>query len=606
MQELIDRILAAMKSGQHAEALTLSRELVHSFPHDEGALSLLAVSEQNAGDLEIARNLLLGLTRNHPGTWQHWNNLGNVQRLLGDLDGASNAYQRALALHQESPRLRANLGLLHLNQGRYALAREELCAAIVMRGAEDAMRIWAAVSCQACGDDATARLIVRDWPQWTGVSEEAMLELGWLLAQLGDIDAAESILSREFQDSTIRIRALARRIFALERLNRIEDATALAAQMDDPARIADKQSRMEALHALAKISSRAKDFAGSRQLYEAALAFDVPPRYRQSLYFGLARVCDQLGDPEATMAALQKAHADDLARHTAEDLQRVAGTGLIALLDARFEESAPLADDSEGAPAESESPVFVVGFPRSGTTLLEQMLSAHPAFVSADEQPMVQRVIEKVREWDMAYPVDLARLSSAQCAQLRDLYRAEASKTVAQPAGVRLVDKHPLNFLALPMIRRIFPNAPVIFCVRHPCDSILSSYMQNFRDPRLAAECASPARLADLYVRLTRRWEHDSGRHSSRILVSRHEDLVADPEAQLRRIGDFLGIEDTAPMLNFSEHAQARGFIGTPSYAQVVQGLNAEAVGRWERYRAHLEPMLPILAPVLEYWGYSA
>ncbi|MBX3699217.1 MAG: sulfotransferase [Dokdonella sp.] len=606
MQELIDRILAAMKSGQHAQALTLSRELVHSFPHDEGALSLLAVSEQNAGDLETAKNLLLGLTRNHPGTWQHWNNLGNIQRLLGDLDGAGEAYQRALALHQESPRLRANLGLLHLNQGKYALARDELCAAIVMKGAEDAMRIWAAVSCQACGDDETARLIVRDWPQWTGVSEEAMLELGWLLAQLGDLEAAESILAREFQDSTIRIRALARRIFALERLNRVEDAATLAQQLGDPARIADKQSRMEALHALAKISSRAKDFAGSRQYYEAALAFEVPPRYRQSLYLGLARVCDQMGDEEATMAALEQAHADELARHTAEDLERVAGTGLIALLDPRFEESGPVLDEADGAPTELESPVFVVGFPRSGTTLLEQMLSAHPAFASADEQPMVQRVIEKVREWNVAYPAGLARLTAAQCDQLRDLYRAEASRTVALPAGVRLVDKHPLNFLALPMIRRIFPNAPVIFCVRHACDSILSSYMQNFRDPRLAAECASPARLADLYVRLTRRWKHDSERRPERILISRHEELVADPETQLRRIGDLLGVEEIAPMLKFSEHAQARGFIGTPSYAQVVQGLNAEAVGRWQRYRAYLEPALPTLAPVLDYWGYSA
>src|SRR5690606_1294344 len=144
MQQAIDSILQAMKQERHADALNLSRALHESLPKDEGVRSLLAASEQNAGDLDAARELLVDLTRDHPGTWQHWNNLGNVRRLLDDLEGAGQAYAEALKLNPGSAKLRANLGLLHLNLGNFAKAQEQLGQACAMPGAEPGMRVWAA------------------------------------------------------------------------------------------------------------------------------------------------------------------------------------------------------------------------------------------------------------------------------------------------------------------------------------------------------------------------------------------------------------------------------------------------------------------------------
>lgn len=605
MQQLVERILAAMKAARHTEALTLSRELVHSFPSEEGALSLLAVSEQNAGDLDTARELLLGLTRNHPGTWQHWNNLGNVQRLQGDLPAASGSYERALALNNSNPRISANHGLLQLNLGEFAKARDALLAACNMEGAEPSMRIWAAVACHACADDETAGALVSDWQQRPKPSEEALIELGWLLFQLGAHEASEAVLSLEFQNANYRQSALARRALALERLNRIEEASALTERMQDPARIADKQARMDTLNALAIVAARRKNFDAARRYYQAALALNLPQRHQRPLYFGLARTLDQLGDTPGAMDALEHAHAGDLTEQAAIEQQKMASRGLLSLSEPAANFGGPVDWDTHDAPVTAESPVFIVGFPRSGTTLLEQMLAAHPDFFTVDEQPMLQRVLERFREMDRNYPQDLPALTPSECASLRGLYWNEARRMVELKPGKRLVDKHPLNFLALPLIRRIFPNSPMIFCQRHPCDSLLSSYMQNFRDPRLAAECASLERLAGLYVRLTRRWIHDSNLFPQHTLLLRHEDLVANAEIELQRVGEFLELADITPMHLFSEHAQARGFIGTPSYSQVVQGLNADAIGRWQRYREYLEPVLPTLLPILEHWGYE-
>ena len=606
MQQAIDSILQAMKQERHADALHLSRELFASFPKDEGVRSLLAASEQNAGDLVAARELLLALTRDHPGTWQHWNSLGNVWRLLGDLDAAGHAYGEALKLNPGSAKLRANLGLLHLNLGDFAKAQEQLGQACAMPGAEPGMRVWAAVAAQANADDATAAAMIQGWQQWPPVSEEAMLELGWLLVVLGDIDSGNRILSSEFRDSNLRTRGLARRVLAMERLNRIPEAVELTARISEPTPIADRQARMETYRALATVAARIRQHDKARDYFTQALGLDQPARYKRPLYFSLAQSCDVLGDVEGAMAALSAAHDSSVSEQIAAESAALAGTGLLSLIDTTFPPGASKGWPTDDAPSAQDSPVFVVGFPRSGTTLLEQILSAHPSLASADEKPMVQRMLEFLRDKGLEYPVALAELSHADRAALRGTYWNEAQRWVAPSPGVRLVDKHPLNFLALPLIRFVFPHAPVIFCRRHPCDSILSSYMQDFRDPRLAAECVSLERLTRLFVCLAQRWEHDAREFTSNILICKHEDLISDMNTALRRIGDFLGLDDIAPMREFDKHAQARGFIGTPSYAQVVQPINADARDRWRRYITYLQPSLPMLAPIMDDWGYES
>ena len=605
MQQLIAATVAAIEGGRHADALHMSRELVRSLPGNEGALSLLAVSEQNAGNLATARGLLETLIRDHPDTWQHWNNLGNVRRLLGELAPAAEAYARALRLNSGSARLQANLGLLHLNLGDFERARERLCAASKMEGAQPGMSIWAAVACFACADDDAARAEIKAWRRWPRPSDEAMLELGWLLFQLGDAADGEAVLSGEFHDETCRQRALARRVLALERINRIDEANVLLQRLPDVQWIADPQARMEALHALAIVAMRQKDCAAALAHYAAALALDLPRRYQVPLYFGLARACHELGDIPATMDALARAHGSDSSEAVA-DREELAGLGLLSLGDPRLAFDDSLDRDGDDSPPASCSPVFVVGFPRSGTTLLEQMLAAHGDFASVDEQPFVQRMIESVRQRGLCYPADLRTLTVSDTQAIRALYWQHAAQFFALEPGVRLVDKQPFNFLALPMIRQVFANAAVVFCMRHPCDVILSCYMQQFRDPQLAAMCVSIERLAHEYVRLMQRWLHDSRLFPDNIIVCRHEDLVADVDSQLRNLCEFLGVDNASAMRGFSEHARARGFIGTPSYAQVVQPLNRDGVGRWQRYRTYFEPVLPILAPIMDYWGYDA
>ena len=256
---LIPRILEALHEQRYVEALEVARALVKAMPGNEAALSLLAVTEQQSGNLDAAHDVLNRLVCEHPETWQHWNNLGNVSRAQGDGIRAMDAYERALRLHPASARLEANIGLLHLNRGDYPEAREHLCRACVLDGAEPSMRLWAAVASYACADEAAAAGFLQTWRQWPPLSDEARLELGWLLVQLGRFGDGDAVLQGPFQNHAYQLRAGARRVLALERINRIDEAATLLASLPAVDRCADAEATLELLNASAVIARRRRE-----------------------------------------------------------------------------------------------------------------------------------------------------------------------------------------------------------------------------------------------------------------------------------------------------------------------------------------------------------
>ena len=211
-----------------------------------------------------------------------------------------------------------------------------------------------------------------------------------------------------------------------------------------------------------------------------------------------------------------------------------------------------------------------------------------------------------MKQRGLEYPEQLGSIDSEFANTLRENYWKRAADRVERAPGVRLVDKNPLNIMRLPMIARLFPNAKIILALRHPCDVMLSNYMQTFRSPAYIKLCETIESTAVGYARTFAFWIDQAAVLKSDILELRHEDTVDDIDAQSRRIADFLGIDWDQRMVDFHDHARERGFIATPSYHQVVEPLNRKGVGRWERYREYLEPAIPHLQPYLDRWNYDA
>jgi len=261
---------------------------------------------------------------------------------------------------------------------------------------------------------------------------------------------------------------------------------------------------------------------------------------------------------------------------------------------------------ADEAPDVAASPVFLVGFPRSGTTLLELALDAHPVLQSMDEQPYIQAALADFESAGFSYPHGIGRADHAALEQIRAKYWARVARKVELAPGQRLVDKNPMNMAGLPAIARLFPNARILLAIRHPGDVIMSCFMQHFRAPDFALVCHDLGSIAACYRRAFDLWYEQAELLRPAYLEVRYESLVVDFEAGLRRILAFLDLEWDDAVLAPAERARHKRFISTPSYAQVVAPVNTASVGRSRGYARHLARVLPSLQPYLQRFGYEA
>lgn len=600
-------ITQLLREGHAGSAEQACRQILGRRPEDETALSLLGVALQHLGRPRHAAAVHERLTVLYPKQVGHWVNLGTALREGGLPQQAEEAYLLALRMEPENASIQANLGLFYKEAADYGKARQYLEQAARQLPDDAEICIYAAMACCECGDNAAAATLVTAWRHWLPLNDDLTIDLAWMFTQMGRIADAEQLLGNSMALDGARPRTRARMVGLLERVNRLDEADAILATLPDPERLSDPVDQLEVISAMGVMAMRGRDSAAARALLQRLIALTTETNHLGNLYFSLAKVCDKQGDTTAAMAALAKAHAAQMVK-AAQLVPELLLPGVQPLSPALIRMTPAQAAGWAAPPrvdGESQAPVFVVGFPRSGTTMLEQMLDAHPSLASMDEQPFMQDVSERVLKLGIVYPEALGDLDEAACQSLRQHYWELVATVVSLQPGQRLVDKNPLNLLHLPLIHRLFPEASIILALRHPCDVILSCYMQNFRASGFQVLCSSLERLARGYVNGMRYWIHHENLFKPQVLHLRYEDLLDDFDAEVARIGSFVGIDDAASLRNFHQHARQKGFISTPSYAQVVRPPNKSAVGRWRRYEQEFTPLLPILSDVMEHWGYD-
>lgn len=614
--DLARAMAGAWNAGEPERVLALAAQASPSLHQDEGVLVMLGLAQQATGRLQQATATFGTLAQLRPKVSSHWNNLAVVRREAGDPAGAEQALLRALALAPDDPEVHYNLGLLHCQQRQWLQARQHLLDAVQLAPRFIEARLQAAHACHVCGDNNEQAAMLRGAADWPAQPAEQALLLSAMLSAQGEPDAALDVLTRATLPAGpaaagMRLRIATQRVLLRERNNEIEAARDELQGMPSaaiealPAQAA--QARADGWRAHAVMAMRAGAHADAAAFYQRALDATGDDEGRASAAFGLGAALDRLGRHADAWQALCHAHGAQLeiARHVVPELL-MADSRPLQLVDGRVEYDERANWTLLAAPTERQSPVFVVGFPRSGTTLLEQMLDAHPDFQSMDERAFVHELIEGMELAGQRYPAGLARLTQHEADQLRSAYWRRVGEVVPDLGGRRLVDKNPLNMLCLPMIMRLFPHARIIMCVRHPCDVLLSCYMQPFRSPAFMVLCSSLSRLAQGYVHAFEQWQQDVGMFAPNLLEWRYESVVDGFDEQVARLGDFLQTADASAMTHFAEHARSKRFISTPSYAQVTERVHRKAVDRWRSYREQITPVLPVLQPWLERLGYRA
>jgi tetratricopeptide (TPR) repeat protein len=247
---------------------------------------------------------------------------------------------------------------------------------------------------------------------------------------------------------------------------------------------------------------------------------------------------------------------------------------------------------------------FLLGFPRSGTTLLEKVLAGHPGVITLEE---VDHLGQIGQSWlaDAAGLEALARLPPQAADTARQAYWGSVRETVGfDLSGKLLVDKLPLHTLMLPVIAKLFPRAKILFARRDPRDVTLSCFRRTFRVNSAMFEFLTLDDAARYYSEVMTLAEIYGSILSLQVMEVRHEAMVADFEDTIRDVLAFLELPQSPAMAEFADKMSTDP--RTPSDVQLVRGLNSEGVGQWRRYKAQMEPVLGMLQPWVKRFGYAA
>jgi tetratricopeptide (TPR) repeat protein len=307
----------------------------------------------------------------------------------------------------------------------------------------------------------------------------------------------------------------------------------------------------------------------------------LPDDQKVELHFALAKACDDLGHYDEAFGQFKDGNAIQRRRVTYDE------TAVASFFDSIVNAFSPaLMATQRGAGDPSNLPVFIVGMPRSGSTLVEQILASHPAVFGAGELVFMNDIVAAIPD----YPSGVAELSGETLARLGQRY-VERLRSLA-PDAARIVDKLPPNFRHLGLINLILPNAKIIHVHRDPIATCFSCYSKLFLGGlNFTYDMGELGRYHKMYEALMAHWRAVLPPHA--LLDVEYETLVGDFEVEARRVVDFVGLPWDARCLDF---AKTKRPVRTLSQSQVRQPLFASSIEHWRHYERHLGPLIDALA----------
>ena len=517
----------------------------------------------------------------------------------GDLAGAKAMAQKALVAGVEHPLLFNLRAMDHEDAGRFEAALADLRRAHVLAPDDFAIlnacglclarldRLEEALSCQ----DQAVALEPRFGAAW--------FNRGWVLERLGQTaEAAESYAKCV---ALIPQHTLAWASMAF-----------LAARRGDAAgvrRFAEKALRLEPDQPTATLALASIDApADAERRLRALLAAPNLGAVDRGIALGqLGDALDAQDRPAEAFAAYSEGNRvfRDEARPQYEAPGRPTVADAIGWLLAWVEQverrPRPAASAGSGQGGETGH-VFLMGFPRSGTTLIESVLAAHPDVVSLEERNTLQTAVRTF----LGDPRSLAGLKTVRDLQFyRDDYWSQVRRYGVEPSGKLFIDKNPFNALRLPLIYNMFPNAKILFSIRDPRDVLFSCFRRRFGLNPSTYELLDLERAAAFYDGVMRFAEAFRRKHELIEHTLVYERLVGNFEAESRATCDFIGADWRPELADFAGRGR-RGEVASASAAQISRGLYSDGAGQWRRYRAQLEPVMDRLRPWVERFGYPA
>ncbi len=535
------------------EAMDWYRKAITANPNYVESLSNLGavlLEDERAEEAVAPLEQALRINPNHA---EALCNLGMVRNVLDQYDAALPLFRQALQIRPDYPE--AYIGLARFHHEKEHLAEAENCARraveLAPQKAEMCSQLGNIYTEMARSDEAREmfeRALVID-PE----CNEALLGLGHLCMESGDMEKAEALFR---QALVLKADNLPAR-FHLAQVRKVKVGDENLAALEAAERAArDPAHPLPAKKSITLHFALGKCYDDSKQYDKAFPHFLEGCRLKRATY-------DYDAD-EVTK------HFDSIMRIFIPDtIERLCGAG-----------------------DPSSVPIFVLGMPRSGTTLTEQIIASHPDVHGAGELPDLLAIAQRPVN-GVVYPDNLLTINRVQLTIWGADYVAGLRRRA--PAAKHITDKMPANFFAVGLIHLMLPNAKIIHVNRNPVDTCLSCFTRLFnRKQNQTYNLAELGRYYVDYVRLMNHWR--TVLPAGAFLDVQYEEIVADQEAQARRMLDYCGLEWNDACLDFHKHKRA---IRTASVTQVRQPIYKTSVERWRHYEKHLGPLLDALGELV-------
>ncbi len=573
LERQVKKAVKALADGNVAAAEKHALEALDKAPRLPGALAVLCQIRRRAGEEQAALTLLQRLVALEPNNVDATQELAMLLFQRGDLPAAEHHARNAIRLAPTHPRSHNLMGMILTEAQRPHIGEYHYRRVLELSGDGDPILLanlaWN-LKCQ--GKIAQARELYAKSTQAAPKVFQTLFGWGQLEEADGNFAAAKDKLDR------------AAEIRPDDPGVRVARATLLARQ----GKLGDALAELETDKATEKSAEVADARLDSNMLLEKGRILDKLGRYDEAF------ACFDAAKRRAR-EMVGKRYLEQEARSMAERLRHFFVGERLRLMPS----CSPREDRAQ--------PIFILGFPRSGTTLMEQALSSHPRISAGDELPFINECGDSIGRWfgsPLSYPEALAELwmgdNRRGLEELRDAYlRKVELRGIVRPGSAHFTDKMPLNEMHLGLIACIFPRSPLIHLLRHPLDVVLSVYSHHLTHGYFCAyELETIARHYVLVMDLV---HHYRAQMALRYLPVRYEDMVDDVAGNLRRILEFIGEPFDERCVNFQEN---RRVPHTPSYAQVTEKVYDRSRFRYRHYLKHLEPVVPIIKPVMDRLGY--
>jgi tetratricopeptide (TPR) repeat protein len=538
-----------LKQGQAEAAIEHCHALRTSWPDSADVLRYLGLGCLQAGRLSEAERHFLGAMHQEPASPNLKNDLGIVylrQKAYGD---AQKYFEGALDIDPNHGDALSNIAVLFTELNQPERARPYLQRLVAVLPFSGAAYAKAARNSLLLDHVEVAIRLGRKAVRFAPELSDARLSLAEALETSGRFRQAK------FQYLSV-LRVNPRHAAALAKL------------------LSMRQTRIDT-----RFASEARAVLESGNLSGAE---------RAQLHLALARYHDQREDYDSAFAHLTRGNSITWKKQAFDSsLYSRAVDAILAVFTPEFFSSQPRHE------VRSTRPIFIVGMPRSGTTLVEQILASHPRVAAGGELSTITNLAGETGRAGEAYPDGIRILGGAGLAKMARRYLGKL-ETVS-PDAPHVTDKMPFNFMHLGLIATLFPDAAIVHCRRGALDTCLSCYFTSFSDNLLFA--SNQEALGHYYLDYRRMMDHWRRVLPKPMLDVEYEQLVGNTEKTVSAMLTYCRLEWEPACLQF--HRTDRG-IRTPSRWQVRQPIYSRSVGRWRRYERHLQPLLDVLAPVVQ------